>query len=250
MTDLQSLLEQPIREALPRIRAYLEAQIEAGNSPVQDLELLADREPIALGELIVGPKAIPGPAMVLGALGQIEILEKTIAPKALYQRLVALGPTAGMEVLEVAVSRHSEATWLVPLSVQVEGDDAGLRQLRAVADRPSFIGLCEAYAGTGVTGGLIRLAGSLGRLEPVLALARLETEGPVAQAASALLCTDPEQPVLAWLSAIRGPDLDALVLTMIPHLRAPSGVRSLQAQARACPRALRRLNAICASLGD
>ena len=130
----------------------------------------------------------------------------------------------------------------------MEGEDAGLRQLRAVADRPAFIGLCEAYASVGMTGALIRLSGSLKRLEPVLALARLDELAPVSRAAAALICADPEQHVLAWIGAIRGPDLDDLVLAMIPHLTTPSGVRALRVQARGCPRALRRLDVVCGSL--
>jgi hypothetical protein len=188
--------------------------------------------------------------MVLGALAQIEVLEASIAPKALYQRLISLGSEAGKEVLELAVRRHSSAGWLVGLSIAVEGDEAGLRQLRAVSDSPEFIGICEAYALAGATSGLEHMAGSLGRLEPVMALARVGTMGPLARAAAALLYADPEQPVLAWISAIRGPELDDLVLSMIPHLRSASSVRSLRAQARACPRALRRLNAVCASIAN
>jgi hypothetical protein len=250
MSDFEAILKRPIREALPLIRDHLQARIDQGETPTEELGLLAAKEPIALGELVVGPKAIPGSAMVLGALGEIEVLEKSIAPKALYQRLVSLGPDAGLEVLEVAVSRHPEAPWLVTLSTQVEGEDAGLRQLRAVADRPCFISLCEDYAKAGSTDALVRLAGSLARLEPVLALARLESLPTVARAAAALLCADPEQPLLAWIAAIRGPDLDALVVAMIPHMRSPSGLRSLHAQARCCPRALGLLDMICLSLRD
>jgi hypothetical protein len=250
MSELESILERPIREALPLIRQHLQTQIDAGESPTEALGILAAREPIALGELVVGPKAIPGSAMVLSALSEVEVLEKSIAPKALYQRLIDLGPDAGIEVLEVAVRRHPEAPWLVALSTRVEGPDAGLRQLRAVADRPCFIALCEAYAQAGSTEALVRLAGNLPRLEPVLALARQGSIAIIARAAAALLCADPEQPVLAWIAAIRGPDLDELVLAMIPHMRSSSGLRSLRAQARACAGGLSLLDKICGSLSD
>jgi hypothetical protein len=250
VSDLRMILELPIREALPQIRDHLSAQVEAGESIVEDLALIAEHEPIALGELVVGPKAIPGPAMVLAALSQIETLESSIAPKALYQRLLGLSPDSGLDVLQVAVSRHPEAAWLVSLSIQIEGDEAGLRQLRAVVDRPSFIGLCEAYASASSGGGLVRAAGLLKRLEPVLALAREEPAAPVARAGAALLCADPEQPLLAWIAAIRGPDLDDLVLSMIPHMTQPAGVYALRSQAGNCPRALRRLDVVCASLRD
>ena len=250
MTALERILEQPIKEALPLLREHLRACIESGESPADDLRVIAEREPLALGELVVGPKAIPGPAMVLGALAQIEVLEDSIAPKALYQRLLSLGGEAGKEVLELAVRRHASAGWLVGLSIAVEGDEAGLCQLRAVSDSPDFIGICEAYAQAGATGGLEHMAGSLARLEPVMALARVGDLAPLARAAASLLCADPEQPVLAWISAIRGPDLDDLVLAMIPHLRSGASIRSLRAQARACPRSLLRLNAVCASIAN
>ena len=250
MSGLKTILELPIREALPRIREHLSARVESGESVEEELALVAEHEPIALGELVVGPKAIPGPAMVLAALRQSETLEGSIAPKALYQRLLALSPESGLDVLEVAVSRHPEASWLVALSIQIEGEDAGLRQLRVVVDRPCFIGLCEAYARASTGGGLIRAAGLLRRIEPVLALAREDPAAPVARAGAALLCADPEQPLLAWISAIRGPDLDDLVLAMIPHMTHPAGVRALRSQAGNCPRALRRLDVVCGSLGD
>ena len=248
MSQIESLLALPIREALPQIREHLRLSLERGDSVQQDLQLLAEREPIALGELVVGPKAVPSTQMVLAALSQIEVLESSIMPKALYQRLLALGEDAGLEILEVAVRRHPEALWLVALSSQVEGEDAGLRQLRAVAEGPAFYGLCEAYAAAGKTDSLVRLSGSLMRLEPVMALASLDELAPVARAAASLICADPEQHVLAWIGAIRGPNLDDLVLAMIPHLTTPSGVRALRAQARCCPRALRRLDVVCASL--
>ena len=248
MSGLEPLLSLPIREALPKIREHLRTAIDDGQSIESDLALLAEREPIALGELVVGPKATPHTALVLAALSQIEVLEASIMPKALYQRLLSLGPDAGYEILEVAIRRHGEAAWLVPLSVQVEGEDAGLRQLRAVADKPAFIGLCEAYVQAEKYQALIRLAGNLRRLEPVLALARTVDKNPSAQGAAALICADPEQHVVAWLGAIRGPDLDDLILAMIPHLTTPAGVRALLIQARGCPRALRRLTVVCDSL--
>ena len=248
MSTMEHLLSLPIREALPQIREHLRKAIDEGLSIEADLALLANKEPIALGELVVGPKATPHTALVLAALSQIEVLERSIMPKALYQRLLSLGPDAGLEILEMAVRRHAEATWVVPLSVQVEGEDAGLRQLRAVADKPSFIGLCEAYVQAEKYPALIRLAGKLQRLEPVLALARTSENGPSAQAAAALICADPEQHVVAWLGAIRGPDLDDLILAMIPHLTTPAGVRALLVHARGCPRALRRLTVVCDSL--
>ena len=219
MSTMEQLLTLPIRDALPEIRDHLRQAIDDGLSIEPDLALLAEREPIALGELVVGPKATPHTALVLAALSQIEVLEASIMPKALYQRLFALGPEAGFEILEVAIRRHADAMWLVPLSGQVEGGDAGLRQLRAVADKPAFIGLCEAYVQAQKFQALIRLAGSLCRLEPVLALARTAELGPSAQAAAALICADPEQHVVAWLGAIRGPDLDDLILGMIPSSR-------------------------------
>ena len=250
MSTLQELLEQPVRAALPQIRAHLEEQIQQGADLTEDLATIAAKEPIALGELVVGPKALPGPAMVLAALSQVETLEASIAPKALFTRLLSLSPESGLEVLQLAVTRHGDASWLVPLSVEVEGAEAGLRQLKAAQEGPGFIGLCEVYAEAGHTGGLLRVACASGCLEPLMALARYADEDTIARAAAGVLCRDPEQAVLAWIVAIRGPMLEPIVMKMIPHMTAASGLRSLREQLCSCPRARLRLDIICASLRD
>ena len=94
---------------LPRdlavLRRNAETASQEGHSLTPLYQALANEHPIALGELVYGPKALRGEQAVRAALSVIEVLESGLQPKALYPRLAQLSTEVSIEVLEVATQR-------------------------------------------------------------------------------------------------------------------------------------------------
>jgi hypothetical protein len=84
---------------------------------------LAEKHPMALLDLAMGPKALDGKLAVLAALTVLDALEGSAKPQAVARRLVQLG--APTEVLEACVARHGAAAWLEAVAAKTpEGDCA------------------------------------------------------------------------------------------------------------------------------
>ncbi len=237
-----------LRRELPLVRAELVRLAQAGEPVAASVRLIAQREPVALVELLVGPRAVSEPAVVRAALGEVAVLEEAVAPKSLYRRLGELNPVTGPDVLAVAISRHPDAPWLIGLAQKLEGADFGRAPLRALADHPDFAARCVAYAEAGARASLVVLAGELGRIEPLEALFAVDALAEAQQAALAVLRAHPEQPVVAWLAALYGPEVDRLVERLIPALREAAAVRALHRQSADLPRSSRKLAALARAL--
>lgn len=240
MTELELAALDPRRD-LYQIRRGLTEMI-AASQPVDALyAALAERDLVALVDLVVGPQALRGEGAVRAALGVAAKLETAVGATGLYRRLVDLHPPAALEVLAVAASRHPTASWLVALSARVEGSGAGLTHLRAAARLPSLAWACQVHARAGHTRGLVAFAGESGRPEPALALLSEGRPDEAAEAAVRALERAPEAPVLEALAAVWGPDLDPLLCRMIPHLRDAATADALAVHAAWFPELRTRL---------
>ncbi len=183
--------------------------------------------------------------MVRAALDLAPVLEKQLAPQGLYRRLVDLGGVdAAKDVLRLASQRHPAGTWLVALSEKVERDDAGLVHLLAAQRHPSFTSCCWAHAEAGHAAGLLAVATETARPEPVAALLSTGNEPKALEAAARVLERDPDSSVICWLAAVWGPDIDALLVRIVPHLRTAEAVRSLASTSQAYPRAAKLLEVV------
>jgi hypothetical protein len=242
MTDADAF--DPKRD-LPSIRQALADAIARGESPSALLSELKDKNAMALADVVVGPHAIGGPAMVTAALALAPVLEKHLAPQGLYRRLVDLGgEQVAKDVLDLAARRHPAGTWLVALSEKVEREDAGVIHLLAAKGHPSFTSCCWAHAEAGHHKGLVAVATATARPEPVAALLSAGNEAQALEAAARVLEVDPDSPVICWLAAVWGPDIDALLVRIVPHLRTAAAVRSLAGPSRAYPRASKLLEVV------
>jgi hypothetical protein len=233
-SELEILALDP-RAELARIRAGLVLRLEAGQSVDEVLRQLAQRDRVALVDLFLGPRARPGGAMVLAALTVVEALEASVSAGALYRRLADLAGDQAREVLSMAIGRHPEAGWLVNLSGRIEGAEAGVPHLIAISQRPEFGPVCEAYARAGFVAGLVHVAAVTVRMEPLLALASVGAAEELALAAARMLEIRPRVPIVAWLAAVWGPDLEPLLLRVVSHLRQRTAWRALREQARHWP---------------
>jgi hypothetical protein len=228
---------EPKRD-LPRVRAELAATVARGDSPVGLLHALKEKNAVALADVVVGPQAVGGAAMVRAALDLAPVLEQQLAPQGLYRRLVDLGGgDAAKDVLQLAARRHPAGTWLVALSEKVERESAGFVHLVAAQGHPAFTSCCWAHAEAGHASGLVAVATETARPEPVAALLSAGHEAAALEAAARVLERDPRSAVISWLAAVWGPDIDGLLVRIVPHLRTVDAVKALAATSQAYPRA-------------
>ena len=225
------------REALEAARAEAAALVQAGEPLEPLLRRLAERDRVALAEVVVGPRAPGSAALVRAALLVLPALEEAIAPKAHSTETAA-------EVLAAAIGRHPVASWVLRLSVAVEGPRAGLDHLQATQGLSSFPRVCQLYAEAGHDEGLIAAAALLARPELAAALAAAGRLEPAARAIVGTLAAVPDSPVLAFAAAGWGPDLEPLLLACVRNLRDARTADALAPWLRSFPRARALLLAV------
>ena len=238
------LLSLEPREHLSVLRDALAHRMADGRPVDTLLAGLAERDSTALAELIVGARALRGAAVVRAALGVVGALEAAVSPAPLYRRLADLAGVGAVEVLRTAAERHPRAPWLLGLSKRIEGVQCGVVHLRARAGHPDFPEICEVHAEAGHQRGLVQVAGDLGSPWPAVALLRAGAVDAAAEAAVRALERDPSCPVIQWLAAVWGPDLDPLLTRMIPYLRDLAMMRLFRGVAGDRPGVRRRLDAL------
>jgi hypothetical protein len=236
--DLEGL---DIRAELARVRRSLAWQLQHDESPAAMLQVLATEDPVALADLVLGPRALPGMRMVTPVLDLISVLEAQLPPASIYRRLAELaGSDEGrLEVLSTAAERHPRDEWLVRLSLKVEGPAAGLTHLMAAVSSPGFGGVCQMYARVSAVRSLLHVAAETGRVEPAAALAAEGQLEGTAQAAAHALDADPGLPIVPLLAAIWGPELDGLMAAMVPLVCTTPALMKLASMLGGFPHASR-----------
>lgn len=210
----EDVIQLELPRDLPQIRTGLAAMLESGQDPSPILSALAERNTLALADVVVGPRGLKGPQMARAALRFVDALESVVSPSALYRRLIQLAGEARGEVLLTAARRHPAERWVLPLSALAEGEQAGLTHITHAP--PALLGvLCAAYAQAGAAGGLVAACRVLRDDEPALALLRAGALDSAARAAGVLLSVHPHVPVIERLAAIWGPDLSPMLAALI-----------------------------------
>ncbi len=224
------------RQDIALIRERLSLQLHQDEDIGATLSDLAKRDPIALADLVLGPRAQSEPSLIRASLTVVEAMEHAVAPNGLYRRLMDLAGSAAPEVLEVASRRHPAASWMVQLSRRVEGREAGHTHLLAAAGHPAFTAACWAHAEAGHRRGLIATAAATGLPEPAAALAALGDLDGAAEATVRVLEHTPESPVVATLAAAWGPDIRPILHRAVSHLRTRSSAEALRTQSTRYPK--------------
>jgi hypothetical protein len=244
-----SLLEGDLSHlSLPRdlelVRDEARSALEAGEPVAALYAALAAAEPVALLDLVMGPRALGGPAAVRAALPVAETLEASSSAAALYRRLTQLAPELAQELVDHAAGRHPAAGWLVALSSPVDGGQA---QLEAASHHPAFAAVCEAYARAGQTESLIAQA-RLGRPQVIASLLVAGHDQAAILAAAGALAADPSCPVVPWIAAARGPAAEPVLLRLIPRLRSQQAARNLERQLAPFPTTRKLLATVAAGM--
>jgi len=232
------------RRDISLIRERLDLCLHRGEDVTEILEDLAQRDPLALADLVVGPRSQPSAGLISAALGVVETLEGAVSPNGLYRRLMDLAGSAAPDVLEIAAQRHPAASFVVQLSRQVEGAEAGRTHLRAAAGHPSFTAACWAHADAGHWAGLIAAAGETGLPEPAGALAAMGQIDRAAEATVRTLERTPDSPVVATLAAAWGPDITPILRAAVGHLRTRDAAHALRNQSAGYPEVAALLNTV------
>ncbi len=210
------------REDLDALRDGLLARVGAGLNCTPALADLAGRDPLALAELLVGPRA--DGRLVPLALDVAATLEAALSPPALYRRLVDLASRVedydAQPVLDHIVRHHAESSWVLPLAMRIEGRRAGLSHLMALSGHPRFGSACYAYARAGARDGLAEVAVGLLRPEPIAALAAVGDVDALIEAVVIVVRAHPAAPVVPWLAACWGPRPDPLVAAVAARVDA------------------------------
>ena len=217
------------------IRSRVIHAFETKQDIVPLLEMLAERHPVALADLVVGAKAPEHKDWVKAALQVAKNLEQALAPNGLYGRLASLHPDTAHEVLATAARRHPAGSWLVSMSRNVEGQQAGKTHLLACTGHPAFVQNCWAHAQAGHLPGLVAVAAETGRPEPAAALAahgHMEASG---LAIVETIAHTPDSPVVATVAAAWGPDMISILKKCIPNLRSRRIAISLASQSAGYP---------------
>lgn len=223
------------RRDMGLIRERIERLLIDGEDPLPTIADLAGRNPIALADLVVGPKAIRNSAWIGAALTVLEPLESSLSPNALYQRLAELAPDRSIDILTAAARRHPGASWLVAFSRRAEGQHAGRTHLLMTAGHPSFTQNCWAHAAGGHLPGLVAVASETGRSEPAAALVAAGHLDAAAHAMVACLEAAPNSPVVAMIAAVWGPDPTPVLRLALPHLRSKELAQTLRRHCQGYP---------------
>ncbi len=238
------------------LERLLTAVRDAGEQPLGPLfAALARTHPVALAEVVCGPRSPGGEAVVRAGLVHIDVLEAALSPRGAYPRLAELGGEAGTAVLAVAAHRHPAASWLLQLSRRVERENAGATHLFAAAGHPSFAQACRMHAEVGHVEGLVLAASGTGRPEPAAALLAVHLDPPARanpmlpldaalRAAAAALDANPDAAVMAHLAAVWGPEPDDLLVRLVPRLRRRDAAEALLTRSRHLPRTRAVLTAV------
>lgn len=219
------------RSELDLIRQALVEALDRGDDVTALIQGLANLDAVAGAELIAGPRALARVEVVLAALGVADQLEQVLPQAGLYRRLADLGPQALPQILATALERHGDTGWVWRLSareslpgktpLQVLARSQPNRAPHRAIDHGQFDAVLER-ARTGDVASLRALYDRADRRRVVAALA-------------GCLDADVAAPVVAWVAAWHGPDIDPLFAAVARRLTTAQGRRRLLMQATDLP---------------
>ena len=209
-------------------------------------QALAAEAPMALVDLVLGPKAAAGSRAVQAALEVLPALVEQTTPAGTIRRLGDLAPECKPEVLAAAVRAFPSAGWLVGLSDKFEDQAPGSAHLNGTQDHPAYPGVCVAHANAGHLDALLDQAAQ-GLPAAVGALALVDPAAAT-QGAGLLLDAHPHVRVVPWIAAAKGPQAEEILLPLMSKLRSRGAAMNLLADLGPFPQAQARLSLILAGL--
>lgn len=166
------------------------------------VQALADLDPVACAELLVGPRALAAPRVVRAALHVAGTLESVMPPAGLYRRLIDLDAASVQAIHQRALDRHPGARWAWRLRRGEHPPGAAALAMLAATD---VQGAVERALGLGLDDAVVERAVG-GCRQSLRALVEGTSIDLAARAAAGLLDADPSAPVVPWIAAWWGPE--------------------------------------------
>ncbi len=209
--SIESILEQTTLE--------LEKALEQGESIEPILENWFITNPQVIVQIFL-EKRIQNPRFAQSMLIFSEQVEAIVSPEELYMKLGQQMQTNSEAFMNLVIERHSTALWLVAVSKEVEGDRMGYHHLvnkhrTHARDLPTW---CLQYALRGAREGLVAFAEDTGNPIPASVLYKVNAESYGLRAAIGAFRRNPKTPVLEFLAATVGPNIDDIVQQIIEEL--------------------------------
>ena len=141
----------------------------------------------------------------------IRELERYTKPEKLYFYLAEQASLPKQKLLESAIKYHEDSSWLVALSKDIEGDDFGKMHIMEKKKSKNLPQWIFSYAVGGSRKGLVSFAQETGNPLPAAALFRVNAYEDGMDAAVGALRKNPKSPVLKYIVAAIGPDIEHIV---------------------------------------
>ena len=235
---------------LPRDLEFLRGEVahllNQGSSLTPLYQALATTAPMALVDLVLGPKAATGARAVEAALGVLPALVEQTTPAGTIRRLGDLAPETRPEILTAAVQAFPSAAWIVGLSDKFDAQTPGSIHLNGTHIHPAYPSFCVAHAKAGHITALVDQAAQ-GRPAAVGALSLVDSSA-AAQAAGRLLAEHPQMRVVPWIAAAKGTSAPEILLPLMSKLRSREAAINVLADLGPFPLAQARLSLILTGL--
>ena len=211
--SIESIVEQTSHE--------LQQALEQGESIEPILENWFLTNPQVIVQILFEQR-VQHPIFANSVFNYTENLEAIVSPEELYTELGKQMQPHADAFMDVVLERHPTSLWLIDVSRQVEGGRMGYRHLvhkhRSHArDLPTW---CLQYALRGAREGLVAFAEDTGNPIPASVLFRVNAESEGLRAAVGAFRRNPKSPVLEFLTATVGPDIENIVQNIVSELDA------------------------------
>jgi hypothetical protein len=192
------------------IRQKIETLLERDVDIEGYLKQMLEKAPNNLVETLY-QQPIDNPVYWEVVLRIITDLERHTKPQRLYFFLAEQRALSKGKLLQLAIKYHEESSWLSALSKGIEGENFGqthIMEKRTSKNLPQWI---FSYAVDGARKGLVSFARETGNPLPAAALFRINAYEDGMDAAVGALRKNPKSPVIKYIVAAIGPDIEHIV---------------------------------------
>lgn len=192
------------------IRQKIESLLERDVDIEGYLKQMLEKAPNNLVETLY-QQPIDNPVYWEVVLRIITDLERYTKPQKLYFFLAEQRALSKGKLLQLAIKYHEDSSWLAALSKGIEGENFGqthIMEKRTSKNLPQWI---FSYAVDGARKGLVSFARETGNPLPAAALFRINAYEDGMDAAVGALRKNPKSPVIKYVVAAIGPDIEHIV---------------------------------------
>lgn len=211
------------RTELALLRDAVERACAQGRSVAPLIHALAGLDPVACVELVAGARALSEPPVIHAALAILDDLTPIMPAPALYRRLLVVAPELYLDIQRSAVLRYASESWAWTLKRSERPPGAtALGVLLGSSGDSAF----EHALAHGLVDAVLQRAagGEIGALRALVAHGQAE---PLATALSSWLESGHPGPVVAWIAAWWGPEIEPIIARASQDLTSEAALNRL-----------------------